>query len=168
MCDRSSHGALIGNAGTQERRCAGCLQAAVAAGDFRRSVHKKLIALEERQIDAQRRTAAVRARSEALGVDIAAARADVARLLQTNQRLRAAVKAGEEWPKGVRAVLASQTLGQVTAEVLHPLAALHPLTALEVQGICACCILRLLFHIWHVEGAWMIPWSRELVVAFEV
>ena len=52
-----------------------CLQAAVAAGDFRRTIHKKLIALEERQIDAQRRTAAVRARSSALATDIEAARA---------------------------------------------------------------------------------------------
>lgn len=102
-------------------------------------MHKKLIALEERQIDAQRRTAAVRARSEALGADIAAARADVARLLQTNQRLRATVKAEEEWPKGVRAALASQTLGQVTAEVLHPPPVLHPLAALLACRGSACC-----------------------------
>lgn len=97
----------------------GCLrvQAAAAAGDFRRSVHKKLIALEERQIDAQRRSAAARARSQALAADIAAARNDVARLLQTNQRLRAAAKAEEEWPRGARAALVSQSLGQVTAEV---------------------------------------------------
>lgn len=96
------------------------MQAAVAAGDFRRSVHKRLIAQEERQIDAQRRTAAVRARGEALGADIAAARATVARLLLTNQRLRGAVRAEEEWPRGGRAALAAQTLGRVTPEVRLP------------------------------------------------
>eukprot|EP00892_Ulva_mutabilis_P008541 jgi/Ulvmu1/6059/UM027_0037.1 len=92
-------------------------KAAAAAGDFRRNVHKKLIALEERQIDAQRRAVTAAARSHSLSADITAARRDVARLLQANQRLRAAGKVEEDWPRGPRETLAMHTLGPVTTEM---------------------------------------------------
>jgi hypothetical protein len=94
------------------------VQAAAVAGDFRQSAHKKLIALEEREVAAQRRSAAAQERIACISGDLEAARADVARLLAVNLRLKALCKAEEEWSKkGRHAVLRSVTLGPVTLEV---------------------------------------------------
>jgi hypothetical protein len=93
-------------------------QAASVAGEFRRKVHKKLIAMEERQIAAECRTKAAKERMHAISSDVEAARGQVARLIAVNQRLKGTAKAEDEWSKkGRRAALKGVVLGPVTVEV---------------------------------------------------
>lgn len=89
------------------------------AGDFRRTVHSKLIAMEERQIAAERRTKAAKERIQLISSDVEAARSRVARLIAVNQRLKSTMKSEEEWSKkGRRGALKGVVLGPVTLEVL--------------------------------------------------
>lgn len=94
------------------------LQAALVAGDFRRTVHKKLIAMEERQIAAERRTDNAKTRVQLISSDVESARAHVARLLAINQRLKGTMKSEEEWSKkGRRAAFKGVVLGPISLEV---------------------------------------------------
>lgn len=94
------------------------VQAASVAGDFRRTVHKKLIAMEERQIAAERRTQAAKQRMQLISSDVEAARAHVARLVAINLRLKGTTKSEEEWSKkGRRAALKGVVLGPISLEV---------------------------------------------------
>lgn len=90
----------------------------MVAGDFRRTVHKKLIALEEREVAAHRRAEAARVRMSCISGDLEAASAEVARLLAINQRLKGVGKSEEDWSKkGRHSALKSASLGPVTLEV---------------------------------------------------
>jgi hypothetical protein len=94
------------------------LQAASVAGAFRRTVHKKLIAMEERQIAAECRTKAAKESMQLISSDVEAARAHVVHLIAINQRLKGTAKAEEEWSKkGKRTALKGIVLGPITLEV---------------------------------------------------
>ncbi|NJR41933.1 MAG: hypothetical protein HC767_04025 [Akkermansiaceae bacterium] len=113
------------------------VQAASVAGDFRRTVHKKLIAMEERQIAAERRMQAAKESMQMVSSDVEAARAHVAHLIAINQRLKGISKAEEEWGrKGRRAALKGVVLGPITLEVGVPALAVIFGAALWKHHIC--------------------------------
>jgi hypothetical protein len=94
------------------------LQAAAAASTFRRAVHGKLIAQEERLFAAEAVAATAQQRLEATNGEVQAAREQVKALLETNEQLKAALHAEEDWCKrDSRRNLIQQTIGPVTIQV---------------------------------------------------
>jgi hypothetical protein len=94
------------------------LQAAAAAGTFRRGMHGKLVALEERALAAgRRRTAAATAAAACTG-EVVARKEGVRQLLEMNEHLKAALMAEAEWARReIRTVLEGTPVGRVTWEV---------------------------------------------------
>jgi hypothetical protein len=94
------------------------LQAAAAAATFRRAVHSKLIAQEERLLTAESVAATAQQRLEATNRDLQSAREQVKALLETNEQLKAALHAEEDWCKrDSRRNLIQQPIGPVTIQV---------------------------------------------------
>ena len=94
------------------------LQAAGAAGEFRRKMHTRLAAQESRALAGAAAAASARERTDATLAEVQAAREQVRQLLDTNEQLKAALHAEEEWGrKDARRELAASSLGPVTVQV---------------------------------------------------
>jgi hypothetical protein len=97
------------------------LQAAAAASAFRRAVHSKLIAQEERLFAAEAVAATAQRRLEATNKEVQATREQVKALLETNEQLKAALHAEEDWCKrDSHRELIQQTIGPITMLVRRP------------------------------------------------
>jgi hypothetical protein len=94
------------------------MQATAEATNFRRTMHQRLVALEERALHAHTRERAARAAAAATTAEAAAACDDVQRLLDGNELIKRALAAEAEWGlREARLPLLGVAVGRVTAEV---------------------------------------------------
>lgn len=81
-------------------------------------MHSRLAALEERALAADRRRSAAAAATAASAGEVAARKAEVRQLVETNEHLKAALGGEAEWARREgRTVLLATPVGRVTWEV---------------------------------------------------